>query len=111
MLPYRSRVTFRYSKENVSKCQFNYVLAPSDKALNDVVISLRLYGVKTFKNELSHKTIYISPIFWKIFSPGSFLIVQYLKSGPDNRLANKYTAAIALYCICHIVAMLPRMQG
>ena len=52
LLPPKPKSSFRHLKRGIHDFQKYYVLVPADKAVNNVVVVLRLYYINTLKREL-----------------------------------------------------------
>ena len=52
LLPTKPKSTFRHLKQGIQEFHRKYVLAPADKAANNVVVVWRLHYVNTLKQEL-----------------------------------------------------------
>ena len=58
LLPPRPKLSFRYLKQGIQEFHRKYVLAPADKAANNVVVVWRLYYINTLKKELGSTKTY-----------------------------------------------------
>ena len=52
LLPPKPKLSFRYLKQGIQEFHRKYVLAPADKAANNVVVVWRLYYINTLIQEL-----------------------------------------------------------
>ena len=58
LLPPKPKLSFRYLKQGIQEFHRKYVLAPADKAANNVVVVCRLYYINTLKQELGSTKTY-----------------------------------------------------
>ena len=58
LLPPKPKLSFRYLKQGIQEFHRKYVLAPADKAANNVVVVRRLYYINTLKQELGSTKTY-----------------------------------------------------
>ena len=58
MLPRKHKISYRYLKSGIEEFHRKYVLVPSDKAANNVVVVKRLHYIDTLKQELSGTKAY-----------------------------------------------------
>ena len=58
LLPPKPKLSFRYLKQGIQEFHRKYVLAPADKAANNVVVVWRLYYINTLKQELGSTKTY-----------------------------------------------------
>ena len=58
LLPPKPKLSFRYLKQGIQEFHRKYVLAPADKAANNVVVVGRLYYINTLKQELGSTKAY-----------------------------------------------------
>ena len=56
--PPKPKLPFRHLKQGIQEFHRNYVLAPADKAANNVVVVWRLYYINTLKQELGSSKRY-----------------------------------------------------
>ena len=57
----KPKSSFRHHKRGIQDFHMNYVLAPADKAANNVVVVWRLYYINTLKRELVDTNAYKLP--------------------------------------------------
>ena len=58
LLPPKPKLSFRYLKQGIQEFQRKYVLAPADKAANNIVVVRRLHFISTLIQELSSTKTY-----------------------------------------------------
>ena len=58
LLPPKPKLSFRYLKQGSQEFHRKYVLAPADKAANNIVVVWRLYYISTLKQELGSTKTY-----------------------------------------------------
>ena len=58
LLPPKPKLSFRYLKQGIQEFHRKYVLAPADKAANNVVVMWRLYYINTLIQELGSTKTY-----------------------------------------------------
>ena len=58
LLPPKPKLSFRYLKQGIQEFHRKYVLAPADKAANNVVVVWRLHYINTLIQELDSTKIY-----------------------------------------------------
>ena len=58
LLPPKPKLSFRYLKQGIQKFHRKYVLAPADKAANNVVVVWRLHYINTLIQELGSTKTY-----------------------------------------------------
>ena len=59
LLPPKPKSSFRHLKQGIQEFHRKYVLAPADKAANNVVVVCRLHYVNTLKQELDGTRAYL----------------------------------------------------
>ena len=57
-LPPKPKSSFRHLKQGIQEIHRKYVLVPTDKAANNVVVVSRLHYINTFKQELNGTKAY-----------------------------------------------------
>ena len=80
LLPPKPKLSFRYLKQGIQEFHRKYVLAPADKAANNVVVVWRLYYINTLKQELPRlgKRELILVLFVRLFGLCLFRFVGFL---------------------------------
>ena len=58
LLPPKPKFNFRHLKKGIQEFHRRFVLAPADKAANNVVVSWKWYYINTLKQELSTAKTY-----------------------------------------------------
>ena len=58
LLPSLPKISFRHLKQGIQQFHEKFVLAPADKASNNVIVVRRLYYIDTLKSELSTAKTY-----------------------------------------------------
>ena len=58
LLPPKPKLSFRYLKQGIQEFHSKHVLAPADKAANNVVVVWRLYYINTLIQELGNTKTY-----------------------------------------------------
>ena len=58
LLPPKPKSSFRHLKQDIQKFHRKYVLVPTDKAANNVVVVCRLHYINTLKQELNGTKVY-----------------------------------------------------
>ena len=58
LLPPKPKSSFRHLKQGIQEFRRKYVLAPADKAANNVVVVCRLHYINTLKQELNGTKAY-----------------------------------------------------
>ena len=58
LLPPKPKSSFRHLKQGIQELHRKYVLVPSDKAANNVVVVCRLHYINTLKQELNGTKAY-----------------------------------------------------